>query len=170
MVWRSCLVWSGNCSPILLGGVCLSDAPFPTPGEERWRWIFFGRGVILGRLVSGSPMMWVTGVEQVLHRHNQPLDGESGLPTMETRYWHPLSSTNVCRRWRALDLDPSWQLHCSHNSLMAPLAGSHPSRLSQTFIIEIGLLICFPSAFSSRFLQKTYLHIHACTCHGRVFI
>ena len=131
---------------------------------------FFGRGVILGRLVSGSPMMWVTGVEQVLQRHNQPLDGESGLPTMETRFWHPLSSPNVCRRWRALGLDPSWQLHCSHNSLMVPLAGSHPPRLSQTFIIEIGLLICFPSAFSSRFLQKTYSHIHGCTCHGRVFI
>ena len=160
----------GKLQPNSLGwSVSLGRAVLDARGREM-EVNFFGRRVILGHLVSGSPMMWVTGVEQVLHRHNQPLDGESGPPTMETRYWHPMSSPNVCRRWRALDLDPSWQLHCSHNSLMAPLAGSHPSRLSQTFIIEIGLLICFLSAFPSCFLQKTYLHIHACTCHGRVFI
>lgn len=118
LVWRSCLVWSGNCNPILLGVVCLSDAPIWTSGRERWGGIF-RRGMILGNLVSGSPMMWVTGVLQVLHQHNQLLEGESGLPTMEMSYWHALSSLNMYWRWRAPDL--SWQFHCSHNSLMAQL-------------------------------------------------
>lgn len=101
---------------------------------------------------SWSPMMWVIGVEQVLPQHNQLLDGESGLPTMEMSYWHPLSSLNMCWRWRALDL--SWQFHCSHNSLMAPLAESYPSILLQTFVIGITLLICFPS-----FCSKTRFKI-----------
>lgn len=42
--------------------------------------------MILGHLVPGSPMMRVIGVWQVLHQHNQLLDGESGPLPMEMSY------------------------------------------------------------------------------------
>lgn len=121
-----------------LGGLALDMSR----GGMKGFLFFLGRRMTLSHLVSGSPMMWFIGVWQVLHQHNELRDGELGLSTMEMSYWHPPSSLTMCWQWRALDL--SWRFHCSHNSLMAPSAGSHPSRFLQTFVIEITLLICFP--------------------------
>lgn len=125
-------------------------------------YFFLGRRMTLSHLVSGSPMMWFIGVWQVLHQHNELRDGELGLSTMEMSYWHPPSSLTMCRQWRALDL--SWRFHCSHNSLMAPSAGSHPSRFLQTFVIEITLLICFPySCIFGKYWTRFKIRPRLCT-------
>lgn len=50
--------------------------------------------------------------------------------------------------------------HCArthtrtHNSIMALLTGSHPSRLLPAFVTQIAVLICSPSVFSSSALSE----------------
>lgn len=88
-------------------------------------------------------MMGGIRVQQTLQQYNQLLNGTLGFADMEMSYWHRLSSLNMCWRWRGLDL--SGQFHCSCTSLMAPLRDSYLSRLMQTFITEIALLIRSPS-------------------------
>ena len=120
----SCLVWRVMVSlvrklhPYSLGAFVSRLHRLGREEGDSWRGILRER-LILSHLVSGSPMMWLSGVEQVLHQCNQPLDGESGCPDyMEMSYWHPLSSLNMCWHWKALDL--SWRVSLFPAKLHGP--------------------------------------------------